>query len=322
MRTGVLIALVLAPSAATAQRAASPFPRPAGTSFRVLSWNVSRSGFIEHRDDFRGLVKLADPDLLILDEVDGTHTPDDVRAALRGIRSPGDTVWYATIGTGGGYQRGAVVSREPVDALAEFELVAYPDTSVEQVLALAPDSLRERLRRSFARGVAVHGAVVRVAGRRLVAVGIDLQCCGLPGTWEERRRMVEAHAIRAALRRALGAVAPDGAIAAGDLNLVATSFPLAILLGPYDPPTHGLLPAEPYHRDRREVWTWDGRGTEFPSKPIDFQLYGPGSLEALSAWVLDTEDLTAAELAAHGLEAQASRRVSDHRPVVVDYRWR
>jgi len=322
MRTGVLVALVLAPSAATAQHDSSPFPRPAGTSFRVLSWNVSRSGFVEHRDDFRGLVRLADPDLLILDEVDGTHTPDDLRAALRGIRNQGDTVWYATIGGGGGYQRGAVVSREPVAPLAEFELVAYPDTSVEQVLGLAPDSLHERLRRSLARGVAVHGAAVRVAGRRLVAVSIDLQCCGLPGTWEERRRVVEAHAIRAALRRALGAAVPDGAIAAGDLNLVATSFPLAILLGPYDPPTHGLLPAEPYHRDRREVWTWDGRGTEFPSKPIDFQLYGPSGLQALAAWVLDTEDLTAAELTAFGLEVQASRRVSDHRPVVVDYRWR
>jgi endonuclease/exonuclease/phosphatase family metal-dependent hydrolase len=322
MRTGVLVALVLAPAAATAQHAASPFPRPAGTSFRVLSWNVSRSGFVEHREDFRGLVRLGDPDLLILDEVDGTHTPDDLRAALRGIRNPGDTVWHATIGRGGGYQRGAVVSREPVDALAEFELVAYPDTSVEQVLALAPDSLHQRLRRSFAWGVAVHGAAVRVAGRRLVAVSIDLQCCGLPGTWEERRRTVEARLIRAALRRALGAAAPDGAIAAGDLNLVATSFPLAILLGPYDPPHPGLLPAEAYHRDGRDVWTWDGRDTEFPSKPLDFQLYGPGSLQALAAWVLDTEDLTAAERAAFGLEAEASRRVSDHRPVVVDYRWR
>lgn len=318
----LLAALAPALSTAVAQTDSSPFPRPAGTSFRVLSWNVSRSGFLEHRDDFRALVRVADPDLLILDEVDGEHTPDELRAALRGIRGAPDTVWFVTIGRGGGYQRGAVASREPLEEVAAFGWVAYPDSAADQVLALAPDSARGRLRRAFARGVAVHGAVVRAGGRRLVAVGFDLQCCGLADTWEERRRMVEARLIHAALHRALGEGRPDGAIVAGDGNLVATSFPLAILLGPYDPPHHGLLPAPAVHRDGRDVWTWDGRGTPFQSKPLDFQLYAPGSLEVLGALVLDSEALTAAERATHRIEAAASRRVSDHRPVAVDYRWR
>lgn len=321
-RSWITLVLWLLAVPAAAQGPPALFPRPPGTSFRVLSWNVSRSGFVERPDDFRVLVRLADPDLLILDEVDGEHTADDLRAALRRLRGPGDTLWHVTIGRGGGYQRGAVVSREPVAPVADLEFLTYPDTAVEQVLALAPDSIRDRLRRSLALGIAVHGAIVHAAGRRVLAVSIDLQCCGVAGSWEELRRTLEAQAIRAGVRRALRQLAVEGVIAAGDLNLVATSFPLSLLLGPYDPPHHGLLPAEAYHRDRRRVWTWDGRGTEFPSKPIDFQLYGPASLEALAGLVLDSEDLVPAELAALGIDAQASHRISDHRPVVVDYRWR
>jgi hypothetical protein len=37
---------------------------------------------------------------------------------------------------------------------------------------------------------------------------------------------------------------------------------------------------------------------------------------------VDSEALTAAERGAHRIEAAAARRVSDHRPVIVDYRWR
>jgi endonuclease/exonuclease/phosphatase family metal-dependent hydrolase len=277
---------------------------------------------VEQRDAFRALVRLADPDLLILDEVDGRHVPADLTAALRGIRGDADTVWHATIGTGGGYQRGSVVSREPVEAVDELALVAYPDTAAAQVLGLAPDSLHQRLRRNLAGGLPVHGAILRAGGRRLLAVSLDLQCCGVAGSWEDERRLVEARLVRDALERALRRRPVDGVLAAGDLNLVGTATPLVILMGPYDPPRVHLVPAEAYHRDGRTTWTWDGRGTEFPSKPLDFQLHTSGSLDRVAAVVLDTRDLTPAELAALGIDAAASRRVSDHLPVVVDYRWR
>jgi hypothetical protein len=156
----------------------------------------------------------------------------------------------------------------------------------------------------------------------LLAVSLDFQCCGVAGGWEEARRALEARLVRGALRRALRRAPVDGVVTAGDLNLVGTSFPLVILLGPYDPPHHGLLPAEAAHRDGRAVWTWDGRGTAFPSKPLDFQLFTPGSLELVAAVILDSNDLTPAELAAFGLEPGASRRISDHLPIVADYRWR
>lgn len=317
----VSVLIALAPLGAAAQTPPTLFPRPAGTAFRVLSWNVSRSGFVEHPGAFRALTRLADPDLLILDEVDGSHTPAELAGVLRGLRGPADTVWHVTIGAGGGYQRGAVASRAPLEPVPELGRLAYADSVIPDLLAGA-DSILEPLRRNLRSGVAVHGAVARVAGRRLLAVSVDLQCCGVAGTWEERRRVYEARVIRDALRAALARDAVDGVLVAGDLNVVATVVPLAVLLGPYPSPHRGLLPAEALHRDRRRVWTWDGRGTPFESKPLDFQLYGPHALEALGGLVLDAEDLTVEELDARGIDATVSRRISDHRPVVVDYRWR
>lgn len=320
-------ALLLATLAIVAGSGAAQLPPPwpggraPGTEFRVLSWNVSRSGFLEQEGAFRGLVALADPDVVVLDEVDGGHAPDDLRRALRGTRGPGDTVWHVTIGAGGGYQRGAVATRVPLEPVPELQFLGYPD-SVAADLMLGSDSIHGALTRNLRTGVAVHGAVARVAGRRLLLVSVDLQCCGVASTWEERRRVFEARAIRAALRAALARDTVDGVLIAGDLNVVATPLPLSVLLGPYPLPHAGLVPAEAFHRDRRSVWTWDGRGTPFESKPLDFQLYGPRALEALAGLVLDSEALTADERAAIGIGADASRLISDHRPVIVDYRWR
>jgi endonuclease/exonuclease/phosphatase family metal-dependent hydrolase len=322
VRIGLVAALVALAPPATGQTPASPvFPRAPGAAFRVLSWNVSRSGFLEHPAAFRGLVRAVDPDLFLLDEVDGTHAPDDLRSVLRGLRGGGDTVWHVSIGTGGGNQRGAIASREPVEAAPEFARLPYPDSVVRDLL-IGADSIRESLVRHLRAGVAAHGAVVRAGGRRLLVVTVDLQCCGVAATWEERRRVFEARTIRQATRDALQRDSVHGLLIAGDLNLVATAIPLAMLLGPYRAPHAGLIPAEAYHRDGRRVWTWDGRGTPFESKPLDFQLYAPTALERLFGLVLDSEDLTAEELAALGIDANASRLISDHRPVVVDYRWR
>lgn len=319
---GALIALALLVEGAAAQSPdGSLAARAPGTSFRVLSWNVSRSGFAEYPAAFRALVRLADPDLVLFDEVDGRHSPADLRAVLQGLRGTADTAWHVTMGAGGGYQRGVIASREPLEPVPEVGFLPYPDSVIPKLLAGA-DSIRDALLRNLGSGVAVHGAVARAGGRRLLAVTVDLQCCGVASTWEERRRVFEARAIRDAVRQALGRTAVDGIVIAGDLNLVATSFPLTILLGPYVEPHAGLIAAEAYHRDHRQVWTWDGRGTPFESKPLDFQLYAPTALEALGGLVLDSEALTSAELAALGIDAQAANRISDHRPVIVDYRWR
>src|SRR4026207_1869806 len=90
-----------------------PIPRPEGTDFRVLSWNVSGPRFIQKASGFRAIIQLTDPDVLLIDEVEGGRSIDEIASVLRGLRGEADTAWNIIIGAGGDYQRGAVISRYP-----------------------------------------------------------------------------------------------------------------------------------------------------------------------------------------------------------------
>ena len=91
--------------------------------------------------------------------------------------------------------------------------------------------------------------------------------------------------------------------------------------GSYRLPQPGLIPVELYHQDGYTAWTWDGRGTPFPSRALDFQLYSPQALNMGVGSILDTEDLSSEELAQFGLQRKTSSQLSNHRPLVVEYTW-
>jgi len=83
-----------------------------------------------------------------------------------------------------------------------------------------------------------------------------------------------------------------------------------------------MIAAELYHPDRATTWTWDGRGTPFPSNTLDYQLYGPSGLEMRSGFILDTEQLPAEVLEQYELEIGTVGRTGSHRPLVVEYGWK
>ena len=78
-----LVGLALLVAPAGAQRAPG--------AFRVLSWNVSGLSPVERADSFRGHLRLAEPDILLLDEVEGTMSPDrpGTRCGARGVDGSG-----------------------------------------------------------------------------------------------------------------------------------------------------------------------------------------------------------------------------------------
>jgi len=78
---------------------------------------------------------------------------------------------------------------------------------------------------------------------------------------------------------------------------------------------------EIYHIDGSTHWTWDGRGTPYPSSALDRQLYGPQSLRVQESFIFDSEDLSFEELKRDGLEKKTSSMLLDHRPLVVEYVW-
>jgi endonuclease/exonuclease/phosphatase family metal-dependent hydrolase len=296
-------------------------PKTPPGAFRVFSWNVGGRRFTNNATGIRSLIRLADPDIFLLDEISGESSAEDVTAVLRGVRGPSDTTWHVVIGSGGGYQHGAIASRHPVKPVPEFQLLPYPKEALQELHSLMDEETWERLRPGLAAGIPVGAGIIQMGKRTLLGVSLDLQCCVMGG-WQERRRMIEIREIRKALQSALNRISVDAVILAGDFNTVSTDKPLAIITNPYPAPHFALVPVETIQLDGKEWWTWDGRETPYPSNLLDFSLYSPGSLEPLRAWILSTEDLPASLLAEHGLQAGSSRGFSDHLPILVDYQWR
>jgi endonuclease/exonuclease/phosphatase family metal-dependent hydrolase len=324
----LLLVLLCAPSSPVFGQAGSTASappavrRPAETAFRVLSWNVSGGDFTKHSAEGRKILRLLDPDILLLDEVEGGRTTEQIAAIVRGLRGANDNRWHMVIGGGGGRQRGVILSRHPVSAVPAFAFLRYPESSLTKLRPLMDDATWTAMKPTFDAGIAVAAGIVELGRRRVLAVAVDLQSgAGMPD-WQEARRLIEIDEIRTALQQTLKSARVDGVLLAGDFNSVSTVMPLVRITNPYPEPHVALVPAQAMHLDGLEWWTWDGRGTPFPTQALDFSLYSPDTLTPINALAFSTEDLSPDALAAAALQTGTSRRVSDHLPIVVDYRWR
>ncbi len=288
-----------------------------------MSWNVSDNDFVTHPEIFQAIVRMAMADVLLFDEVSPSANTDLLRTVLDDEDTGSSGGWHINFGQSGGRQRGVIASRMALEALPEFSFnVPYPDS--ERVHILQAMTPRDRSNPSWSMdgGIPVNGAIVLAGSHRLLVVVADLQCCGNdPGSWQENRRRVEAREIRRLVRKVLGRTTVDGLLIAGDFNLVSTPIPMVILSGPYEPAHPGLIAAEIFHADGSATWTWDGRGSPYPSSALDYQMYGPQALRMQRGHILDSEDMTSNELEQSGLEIKSSSLMSKHRPLVVEYRW-
>jgi hypothetical protein len=298
-------------------------PPTADHGIRILSWNISGDAFTSEQEVFQSLLLWANPDVVLLDEVDLLADPEDLIKALAALRPGKDKTWNIDVGKSGGRQRGLIASHAPLEPLREFSsIVPYPESDKRQILERMSLEDRTNADWSMEGGIPVNGAVIRVGDRRLLTVVADLQCCGdSPESWQELRRRVEAREIRRLIGQVLERTRVDGVVFAGDFNMVNSTFPMALLAGPYPTPHSGLIPAELYHSDGDSTWTWDGRRTPFPSNTLDYQLYGPSGLKTHSGFILDTESISYAQRHQLGLEMNASKRTGRHRPLVVEYHW-
>ena len=294
-----------------------------GEPIRILSWNISDDAFVSEPRAFRSLLLWANADVVLLDEVDPDADPEDLADAFAIIRPDEDQPWNVDVGASGGRQRCVVASRSPLEALPEFSsVVPYPEADKRRILDGMPPKDRTNPDWSMEGGIPVNGAVIQLGSRRLLVVVADLQCCGdNPESWQEFRRRVEAREIRRLIRQILSRNSVDGIVFAGDFNMVNSTFPMALLTGPYPPPHSGLIPAELYHADGATTWTWDGRRTPFPSNTLDYQLYGPHGLEMRAGFILDTEGISAKMREQLGLETDTSMRTGRHRPLLAEYSW-
>lgn len=285
-----------------------------------MAWNVEDDAFVRNPAAFQALARRARADILLLDEMAPSTSESQLRAALPQSKDK----WHIDVGRSGGRQRGAVVSRWPLERVPEFAgIVPYPDAERRRLSARMAAANELKPHYTMDEGIPVNGAIVQVAKRRLLVVTTDLQCCGNdPASWQEDRRHVETREIRRRIRLVLERTRVDGIVVAGDFNLVSTPLPMIYASGPYPAPHGGLIAAELYHLDGSETWTWDGRGTPFPSRIMDVQLYSPRTLELREGYVLDSADLSPAERVQLKLEPGAARALSNHLPLVAEFVWR
>jgi hypothetical protein len=299
-------------------------PQPSDDSIRVLSWNISGDAYTSQQQEFLALLRWADPDVVLLDEVDPSTNDTQLAKSLGGLRPDIDEKWTVDIGVSGGRQRCVVASRAAQESLPEFSsIIPYPDADRRYLLEHMSDDELDYRMYGIDDGIPVNGAIVLDGTRRLLTIIADLQCCGDDqNSWQEYRRRAEVRVIRGLIEQVLQRTSVDGILIAGDFNLVNGPIPLVMLSKPHEPDDTGLLTAEVYHPNGSESWTWDGRGTAFPSGTLDFQLYDSQQLTMRSGYILDTESLPPETLEQHGLESATSGRTGRHRPVLVEYSWR
>ena len=310
----------------TPAAASDPLARAPNTQFRVLQWNVANEGIRDRPDHFRRILAAIDPDLLILDEVGGVVGYEGTGKFLATIDSGRSRApWSYTYGGGGGYQRTVIATRTNVAEYSELKFIPFADSMTARLLAAVPAATREKQRASLADGVATGGAIVMLNGKRVAVFGVDLQSAGNgPNSWQELRRQAETNVVRDLARQVIRAHGPvDAVIAAGDHNLVATRQPLTTM-GEIGLAFDGkpLSIAELLQLDHATAATWDGSGGQFPPGRLDWISYSGASLEVLGGFVFDVADLDRHWRTAHHLEDDDSKKSSDHRPVVVDVRWR
>ena len=299
-------------------------PKVPGKSIRILSWNISGDAFVSEQREFRSLLSWADPDLILLDEVQPSASKADLLESFDALGPDTDDTWTVDIGVSGGRQRCVVASRARQEALPEFaSIIPYPDADRRYLLQHMSDDDLDYSMYSLDGGIAVNGAIVLDGDRRLLTIIADLQCCGNDqSSWQEYRRRAEAREIRRLIQQVLQRTSVDGIVIAGDFNLVNGPMPLVMLSAPSSPDDTGLITAQVYHPNSSASWTWDGRGTPFPSGTLDFQLYDSQQLKMRSGFVLDTESLPPETLKQHELDRETSARTGRHRPLLVEYGWK
>jgi hypothetical protein len=297
--------------AASAPENPAWMPRHPDTTLRVLTWNVSRDAFFDGGEHTGRLLAATAANILLLDEMPKAATADSLAAFLD--RALPGSPWHVVMGEPNGLsERGSISSRWPLLRAKPFDGLHYHQRDINRWIA-ASGTRAVRLRQTLPLGVAVAGAIAEVDGRHILLVSFDLQCCGDSAeAWEESRRLAEARLIRQAIDATMAATDIDAIILGGDANNVQGDKVLHILKG-----TPADLADSDARREDGSDWTWDGRGTPYPSRKIDHLMHSP-SLRIVDSRVLDPEGWSETWLTRYGVQREWSGTISAHRAVVVD----
>ena len=305
--------------------------REQATDLRVVSYNILWDTIFPDNnpvqaDKFERVLTALEPDVLNLQEIGdrfcGSCTPktaEDVRVLLNNLAPlVGGGSWHVHQGGDN-----VIASKYP---LSMTETDTDPNGQRLQAIALVdlPDAQFEK---------------------DLYVLNNHYKCCGGVGSSEDDDRQQQSDAIVNWLRDARtpgGSVdlPPDTPVAVvGDLNLVGGLQPLNTLVdgniidestyGPDSPPDwdgSSLTDARPLHNGTGPAdYTWRDDGSPFSPGRLDYIIYSDSEINVGNQFVLNTVEMSAAELAATGLQSfdvtvDSFGTDFDHLPVVVDFR--
>lgn len=281
---------------------------------RVVSFNIYRDSIFTPGpnadaatpDRIARILNALDPDVLALQEV-YDYSASEVAALMDQIAPlPSQNGWHAHSNSDN-----VIVSRYP------FALTTGSVGHADALIDL-PDN---------------------VYADDLFILNDHLPCCS-----RQQERQGEADAIVGWLEdvRSPGGqvtIAPETPmVVLGDFNIVGTGAPLQTLVtgdvsfgGPANdsPPDWdgtALADARPLHNGiGPDTYTWRNDSSQFAPGVLDYILYTDSVVDVANQFVLNTADMSPADLAATGLQANdviinVSSGFYDHLPVVVDFR--
>jgi endonuclease/exonuclease/phosphatase family metal-dependent hydrolase len=303
--------------------------RPNDSRFqvRVMSWNVSLGSIfppqgIRH-EGFARIVRAVNPDVLVLQEVDPRETERLGRMMDR-IAPLGHSRFWEIHGA----SDNAIISRYPItirasELVVPHPLPMYPDFHYGQAMALI--DLPDRHTRADLYIIAMHNR-------------------SRDGEQNQRQRQAQSDALIRHLRHLRadsGVPGKTPVIVAGDMNVHPGHVPqhLVTLLegdivdeatfgGDFRPDWDGtaLTDGNPSHNGRgRQFYTWRDDSQGFPPGQLSRILYTDSVMRMTHAFVVNTVEMTDAELEKHDLQRDdcllnGEDGRFDHLPLVVDFR--
>ena len=161
------------------------------------------------------------------------------------------------------------------------------------------------------------GAVAQTPLGAIALANIHLRCCGAYGSREDQSRLIEAVAVNTAFRQLMRTGQADMGLIAGDYNLVGSRLPREIIASAADPDGSDLRVLDAHNLLHDSTITWRDARSGFSPSRLDYILYTHSSMLLKNAFLVDTEELSEAQLAASGVLREDSR-FSDHLPLVMD----
>ncbi len=292
---------------------------------RVMAYNTQQNFIANPAADpeFNRILTAMHPDIICFEEIPSGVTAAAIAARLNTILPIAAPGWQVHFGILAG-TRNALASRFPLTLTRTDTLPTSSTRGVTIALADLPNA-------SYPLD--------------LYLLGVHLKCCGNPGGSEDASRQRSADAIANWLGDARGNARPSGdtvvlppntpMLVLGDFNLVGGPQPEQTLLSgdiqdeaTFGPDVKGdwdvtdilnLNPVDPFTGAN---FTWQG-STSFPPSALDRMMLTDSAVTVASKFILNTNTMTPAALAAAGLQAgdTLEANTSDHLPIVADLRF-